>query len=59
MGEVSKANRYLMEVLRLKVRIRPLRYRLEERWFRNYRIPIDQTRRGALAQIQVVSQKIF
>lgn len=36
---------------------RRLRYRLEDHAFRKYNVPVDQTRRDATAQIQVVAQR--
>jgi SAM-dependent methyltransferase len=48
---------FLKKVLQSYVRIKFFRYRLDNFLFFRYSVPVDQTRRGAVAQIQVVARK--
>jgi hypothetical protein len=54
-----KIFKILKELLRLIPKLNKiLIFQLENYLFHNYGIPIDQTKRDALAQIQVVAQKV-
>jgi hypothetical protein len=54
-----KAFKILKELLRLiPILNKILIFQLENYLFHKYGIPIDQTKRSALAQIQIVAQKV-
>lgn len=62
--KIQKVPSWISKILTLcnnlpnsKIKLRAIRH-LEDLCFRNYGVPIDQTMREALAQIQIVAQKI-